>query len=81
MPEASKSSSSTSSSSKDRYKKEKAEKEARKKYREKVQGPVTVEEVLEPGELGTEPWFKEGEWKPAWGNVEFVGWKLAPFLH
>lgn len=33
--------------------------------------PSTVEDWVGAGELGEE-WFKEGEWKAAWTQVEFV---------
>ena len=36
----------------------------------------TVEEVIDPGQAEAE-WFKEGAWRPAWGNVEFVGRELG----
>jgi hypothetical protein len=44
--------------------------EMKKRYGAKAD-PATVEEMIDAGELGDE-WFKEGEWKPAWSNVEFV---------
>ncbi|RSH90719.1 hypothetical protein EHS25_009894 [Saitozyma podzolica] len=34
--------------------------------------PGTVEDTLGPGELERE-WFKDGEWKAGWANVEFDG--------
>jgi membrane protein involved in colicin uptake len=48
----------------------KAAKEARAKYMKKAD-PATVEDTLGPGELERE-WFKDGEWKAGWANVEFV---------
>lgn len=44
--------------------------EMKKKYGAKAD-PGTVQEMVDANELGEE-WFKEGEWKPAWSNVEFV---------
>lgn len=46
--------------------------EMKKRYGGKAD-PATVEEMVGGDELGRE-WFKEGEWKPAWSNVEFVSW-------
>lgn len=48
----------------------KAAKEARAKYMKKAD-PATVEDTLGPDALERE-WFKEGEWKAGWANVEFV---------
>jgi hypothetical protein len=44
--------------------------EMKKRYGAKAD-PGTVQEMVDTNELGEE-WFKEGEWKPAWSNVEFV---------
>lgn len=49
---------------------EKAKKEARAAYLAQAKTD-TVEELIGAGEL-EKTWFKEGDWKPAWGNVEFV---------
>ena len=60
-----------SSSSSDAAKvREKQKKQDKDKYKHKVD-PSTVEEVVEAGTLDS-TYFHEGEWKPAWGNVEFV---------
>lgn len=48
--------------------------EMKKRYGGKAD-PATVEEMMDVNELGEE-WFKEGEWKPAWSNVEFVSINL-----
>ncbi|KAI9634597.1 uncharacterized protein MKK02DRAFT_16352 [Dioszegia hungarica] len=45
--------------------------EMKKRYGAKAD-PGTVAEMVDTNELGEE-WFKEGEWKPAWSNVEFDG--------
>ena len=44
---------------------------AKKKAYEARANPETVEELVDVGDLEKE-WFKEGEWKPSWGHVEFV---------
>lgn len=44
--------------------------EIKKRYGAKGD-PATVEELVGSEEL-EESWFKAGEWKPAWSNVEFV---------
>ena len=48
--------------------------EMKKRYGARAD-PGTVEEMVSAEELG-EGWFKEGEWKPAWSNVEFVSVNL-----
>jgi membrane protein involved in colicin uptake len=48
----------------------KAASEARAKYQKKAD-PTTVEDMLNAETLGQE-WFKEGEWRAGWANVEFV---------
>ena len=62
-----------------RIKKAKAEKDeaAAKKAKKKAEylkkaNPETVEALIDPGALEKD-FFKEGEWKPSWGIVEFVG--------
>lgn len=51
-------------------KKAKEEKEARKKYMARAD-PATVEDLVGAEKL-QEDFFEEGQWKPAWSNVEFV---------
>lgn len=44
--------------------------EMKKRYGAKAD-PTTVQDMIEPEGLAEE-WFREGEWKPAWSNAEFV---------
>jgi hypothetical protein len=62
--------SSASAAAKERRAAADEEKAAKKRYKGKKVDTTTVEEVIDPGEL--EGYFEQGEWKPAWGNVEFV---------
>ena len=55
-------------------KKQAAEAKAKKKAYEAKAAPDTVEELVDANELEAE-WFKEGDWKPSWGHVEFVSVK------
>jgi hypothetical protein len=52
--------------------------EMKKRYGARAD-PATVEEMVGAEELG-EGWFKEGEWKPAWSNVEFVSLLLGALV-
>ena len=49
---------------------------AKKKAYEALANPETVEELVDVGDLEKD-WFKEGEWKPSWGHVEFVSGLVA----
>jgi hypothetical protein len=56
-------------------KRQAAEAKAKKKAYEAKAAPDTVEELVDANDLEKE-WFKEGDWKPAWGHVEFVSSQL-----
>jgi DNA-binding protein H-NS len=56
--------------------KAKAKADAEKKkvkadYQKKYADPSTVEELVEANEVDND-WFKDGDWRPGWGHVEFV---------
>lgn len=52
--------------------------ELKKRYQGRAD-PTTVEEWVNPGEL-QEEYFKEGEWRASWVQVEFVSEEWLSFV-
>lgn len=76
MPSAPGASSATDAAKK-RKEAESEEKKKRKDFKDHKVDPSTVEEVVEGAQVESR-WFNEGDWKPAWGNVEFVRFATKP---
>ncbi|WVQ84939.1 hypothetical protein IAT38_007102 [Cryptococcus sp. DSM 104549] len=63
---------SSSEDKKKQNKKEEDELKAKRKAYMAKADPSTVDQFMGAGDLSKD-WFKEGEWKPAWSQVEFDG--------